>query len=166
MDSGTERHYPDEELQSYLRLARRMARRWGVSPADADDLAQEAIVRLLQSATRPERMAAWLFVVTRRLAARRHADALRRADAERHYHDLLPAPHTPTDRLLDAWHVLQSLRPAQRTLLLLVAEGYVSREIAAELHRKERDIGQLVSRARKQANALLVRRSRNSRRPS
>src|SRR5688572_20285947 len=65
-----------------IRTALRMARRWCRSSADAEDIAQEALVLLLRQARRPANLAAWLFVVVRRLSHRHQLRALACGNAE------------------------------------------------------------------------------------
>ena len=155
MDSGTDVLYSAEDVEACLCLAKRMARRWTRSHADAEDVAQDAMILLLRSGRKPERLAPWMFVVTRRVAARRSARDTRRADVERTFHDLHYCARISRDRVIDALTILTRLGRVYRLVLTRVVQGRVSREIAEELGRKERDIGQLVARARKRANAFL-----------
>lgn len=140
----------ESSLDAWLSAARRLARRWCDSTADADDVAQEAVVRLLRHNPLPCNLWGWLFVVTRRIAARAHERDVRRTHAESAFASQ-PACTGDPDLLLDIGRILASMSPRERALLLRVAEGVQSRDIAAELGCQTRDVGQLVSRARRKA---------------
>lgn len=126
-------------------------------PAAADDLVQEAFIRLLTESAAgrsPLHVRAWLFKVATNLAvsrARRQVVATRRAS------ELLPhgvAP-SPEEMLLDREAVravgdqLQGLPPHVRTALLLAAHGFSGAEIAQRIGRSELATRSLLSRHRR-----------------
>jgi RNA polymerase sigma factor (sigma-70 family) len=146
---------PDEErLAALLDLARRMASHWCRGLDEAHDVAQEAILRLLRSGAQPENPAAWLYVVTRRLAHRRHSRDLARVDAELAF--AARAQRRPDlDLWIDVGSVVSRLGERDRELLTQVVLGAVSSEIAARFGCHVRDVGQMVSRARRKARRLM-----------
>lgn len=153
--------HPDT-LEALLVIARRMARRWCSTHADAEDAAQEAIVRLWSCRAPPRNAVTWLAVVTRRLCNR---DRLRRATrhrAEELYAAALAHGHRiPLDLLLDVDRIADHLSARDRRLLQHLVEGDQTREIAASLACAYGDVGQMVSRLRSK-----VRRLRDSLRPA
>lgn len=141
------------ELDRYWSLARRMAGRWCLAPTDADDAAQEVILRLLRQNAKPVHDVAWLYVVTRRVCNRMRLLALRRQDVESSYASTLPGEHH-SDLPIDVAKILRGLPARDQVILQLIVEGVRAREIAAILGCKTRDVGQLVSRARRRARRL------------
>jgi RNA polymerase sigma factor (sigma-70 family) len=147
MDSG---HEPPD-VDRLLRIAYRMAMRWCQSPADADDVAQEAIVRYVAMATLPANPTAWLFVVIRRLSNRQRMRTRARERAELTFLEGVLDARLDTDLRLDIEVVLSSMTERQRRLLLMLLEGAQSREIAEAFGCNVRDVGQMVARARRSA---------------
>lgn len=144
------RSLSDHHIQSLLSIATRTALRWCRSAPDAEDVAQEAVLRLLEQEALPENAHTWLFVVTRRLATRSRMRELARLRAEETFAAVAPAQPRP-DVLLDVGRALTTLGPRDRRLLLRVAEGVLSNDIAAEFGCHVRDVGQMVARARRKA---------------
>jgi RNA polymerase sigma factor (sigma-70 family) len=155
--SGNDEHSADEraaarelEWWELTRIARRFARLWSNNVADAEDIAQDAILALFQQATRVRDPLAWLFTVTRHIAARRHILRQRLPIAP----DVLP---TGCSALQDdrpgvavALRLVRAdprLSPRDRVVLSLMALGYTHREIAARIGCSRSDIGQYLSRA-------------------
>jgi len=143
-----------------MTLARRMALRWCRCFADAEDVAQEAILQYFEQRAPPLNPPAWLFVVTRRLCHRRSLRDRVRARAEEVYLlERSPAPAAP-DLLIDVDAILQRLAPRDRRLILRVLEGALSREIAVEFDCKVQDVGQMVARARDKSRVLFNERKK------
>lgn len=125
--------------------------------AAADDLVQEAFVRLLTESAAgrsPLHPRAWLFRVAGNLAAsraRRHSVAVRRAP-ELVRRDVVPSPE---DLLLEREGAqslgsrLAGVPDHVRTALLLAAEGYSGAEIAERIGRSELATRSLLSRHRR-----------------
>jgi RNA polymerase sigma factor (sigma-70 family) len=156
MPSQTETSNEDH-IEHLLASARRMARRWCTTAADADDVAQDAIIRLWSSPEQPRNAMTWLAVVTRRLCNRLRLRAHVRGGAEEAFGCGIardgarpPAPEV----LLDVERILTRLEERDRRLMLRVIEGRLTGEIASELGCGTRDIGQMVSRARGKARKL------------
>lgn len=150
-DGGTK----DEEVPaSLVRTAAHMARRWCDSPADAEDVAQDAMVLLLRQLRRPVNPVAWLFVVTRRLSHRNRLRSRARLDAEQVYGISRARPGPDCDLALEARGILSRLTQRDRKLLLWVLEGTSSREIATAFGCQVRDVGTMVSRARRKAKRI------------
>jgi RNA polymerase sigma-70 factor (ECF subfamily) len=141
---------------NFSRLYRYLDRLSG-EPELAADLAQEAFVRLYRRGSLPDTPEAWLITVAmnlfrnarttqrrrRRLltvdrAARAHADPPASAD------DLAAAEETR--RLVRS--TVDAMPERERRLLLLHAEGFSYREIAAGLELHEASVGTLLARAR------------------
>ncbi len=125
-------------------------------PDVADDLLQEAFVRLLvetAAGRQPVRIRAWLFRVATNLAAtraRRQSVAARRA-AELVRRDVAPSPE---EVLLDREAAralggrIAHLPDDVRTAMLLVAHGYSGAEVAARIGRSELATRSMLSRHR------------------
>ena len=130
-----------------------MASRWCAFPAEAEDAAQEVLLRFIRQSERPRDEIAWLYVVTRRVCNRMRLRAATRADAEQFY-SASPREGMSNELLLDVARVLRRLPPRDRSLLQMVMHGLPAREIADVLGCKTRDVGQLVTRARRKARRL------------
>ena len=72
-------HY---DLRVLKPLSLKMARRWCSSPEQAEDIAQEALLRLLVCRRQVQKPNAWFYLVTRRLSARASSRIIRQAEAE------------------------------------------------------------------------------------
>ncbi len=122
----------------------------------ADDLAQEAFVRLYRRRSMPDAPAAWLVSVAMNLfrnvatATTRRQRLISVVRAEHSHAD----PAAPTDAAAESGDVrarvraaLERLSERDRSLLLLRAEGYRYSEIAAALKINPASIGTLIARA-------------------
>lgn len=125
-------------------------------PELAADLVQEAFVRLYRRGALPDRPEAWLISVAMNLFRNAAAGQGRRrrlltlARAEAVHSDPEPAP----DQVGASDDVRRAVRKAldrlalrDRHLLLLRAEGYSYRDIAAALELSEASVGTLLARA-------------------
>ena len=147
------------ELEEHRRALVGLGYRMLGSLADAEDVAQEALLRLHRQERSPDDPRAWLVRVSTRLAI----DRLREAKARREAHvgtwlpDLLV---TTADAAEDVARtesvsiallvVLESLSPAERAAFVLHdVFGYGYGELAKILERSEAAARQLVSRARR-----------------
>lgn len=127
-------------------------------PELAADLAQEAFVRLYRRGSVPDHPEAWLITVASNLfrnvksTRSRRRRLLTRARGEGVHSD---PPHSPGDasgaeasrRRVRA--ALDRLPERDRDLLLLRAEGYRYRDIAAALDLNEASVGTLLARAKR-----------------
>jgi RNA polymerase sigma factor (sigma-70 family) len=141
----------------YQRLYRYLDRVSG-DPDLAADLAQETFVRLYRRGALPDAPAAWLISVAMNLFRNAQSSASRRrrlltvARGERMHGD---APPTPEEAALAddtrgrVRRTIDRLSERERSLLLLHAEGYAYRDIAAALELNERSVGTLLARARR-----------------
>lgn len=147
---------------NFPRLFRFLDRLTG-EPDLAADLAQEAFVKLYSRGALPDRPEAWLVTVALNLlrnaksTARRHVRLLTPARAEGAHSDPGPAP----DQAAEAEAARQRVRATidrlperERELLLLSAEGYSYRDMAATLELNEASVGVLLARARAAFRAL------------
>ncbi len=140
----------------YPRLVRSIRRRLG-SADDAEDVAQEAFVRLLRET--PNDAPAWLFAVAGRLAIDQHRATTRRREAAERPHTLLrPSENGAgdfeadeqmlrTERVLAVRAVLRMLAARDRDLLMLHHDGFPYREIASRLGVAPASVGSLLTRA-------------------
>lgn len=141
---------------TFARLFRYLDRLSG-DPELAADLAQEAFVRLYRRGAMPDTPEAWLISVAMNLfrnvrTTRRRR--LRLLTAARGAHAHADPPATP-DESLAAEETRRRVRETvdrmperDRRLLLLQAEGFSYREIAAGLGLHEASVGTLLARAR------------------
>jgi len=124
----------------------------------AADLAQEAFIRLYRRGALPDAPAAWLISVAMNLlrnaksTERRRRRLLTPARSEQARADPAPAPDQgmadeDTRRRVRA--ALDGVPERERRLLLLCAEGYSYREMAAALHLNEASVGVLLARAKR-----------------
>jgi RNA polymerase sigma factor (sigma-70 family) len=124
----------------------------------AADVSQETFVRLYRRSEPPDDPAAWLITVASNLFRNARAKRSRRArllTPERGASavgDAVPAPDAAlvSDRRRAAVRAaLETIPERDRRILLLRAEGYRYREIAAALHLNETSIGTLLARAKR-----------------
>jgi RNA polymerase sigma-70 factor (ECF subfamily) len=141
---------------NFARLYRYLDRLSG-EPELADDVAQEAFVRLYRRGSLPDAPEAWLISVAMNLfrnvqtTRRRRRRLLTTERATRAHAD--PAP--PADERVVAEETRRRVRATidgmperERQLLLLQAEGFSYREIAAGLELHVASVGTLLARAR------------------
>lgn len=126
-------------------------------PEVANELAQEAFVRLYRRRPPPDEPRAWLFTVAINLArnAKTKASRQRRLlTIERSTHVLSDPPGQPgtacefdgtRDRVR---HALATLPERDRQLLLLRSEGHSYKELARAMDLNEASVGTLLSRAK------------------
>jgi RNA polymerase sigma factor (sigma-70 family) len=136
-------------LAAHQRRLRRIAARISICPDDAEDALQRAVLILLTKAPplEPERLIAWMTVVTKReaMAVRRSRERLlsppRPETADGQLPDALetspcelPGPAELAERrelVADAWAALAALKPQERLAIVLQAHGYSYAEICA-----------------------------------
>ena len=141
---------------NFARLYRVLDRLSG-DPELAGDLAQEAFVRLYRRGSLPDAPAAWLISVAMNLFRNSRATRSRRrrlltpARAAHAHADPPPAPDAAAVAEETRGRVratIDGMPERERRLLLLQAEGFSYREIAAGLDLQEASVGTLLSRAR------------------
>ena len=138
---------------------------------DADraaDIVQTAFMRLVERPPRDERIRSWLFRVATNTAfdqsrtQRRHTRLLHALSADASTGD---APHDPAhaaaqnDERRHVRAALERLSRRDRTILLMRAEGFPHREIAAAVGSSTRAIGITLLRALKKLERELLRDS-------
>jgi RNA polymerase sigma factor (sigma-70 family) len=126
-------------------------------PDLAADITQEAFVRLFRRGSLPDKPDRWLVTVALNLF-RNERSTIRRRERlrEEHAGELAPAGFSsPADRF-DALRrrgrvreALDRLPERDRELLLLRAEGYSYRDMAAVLELNEASVGTLLARAKR-----------------
>jgi RNA polymerase sigma-70 factor, ECF subfamily len=153
--------------EAYLAHApalRRYIRSLVRDPAAADDLAQEAFLRLareVQIRTAPDNVPAWLFRVGANLVASRarHAAVVARTPEPRVAGDGGPRPEVvaeDAERAAMLHGALARLARDHRRALILAAEGYRGPEIAAILGRSPLATRALLCRARSRMRSQLL----------
>ena len=160
-----ERRAPEAEFEEQRRLTFGIAYRMTGSVSDAEDIGQEAFVRLERArrdGETPDSPKAWLSTVTTRLAI----DHMRSARARRESYvgpwlpeplltdedDPGPAEHAEvTDTVSQAFLVLlETLSPVERAVFLLRdVFGYEYSQIADAVGKEEENCRQIAARARK-----------------
>jgi RNA polymerase sigma-70 factor (ECF subfamily) len=136
----------------------RLLNRLSADPDLAADLAQDAFVRLLERGWLPESPTSWLITVALNRFRNTVSKRARRRGlltAERASRVLADPPASPA-RATDTADVSARVRAAldrlterDRQMLLLCAEGYRYREIAAALGINEASVGTLLARAKR-----------------
>ncbi len=110
------------------------ARTWNVD--DAEDLVQNALLKLVDQAKRPENPVAWLCKTIRNEAISRHRKAQRRQKHETDAAREKPDWFVPGENVLfarEAAEKLDELRPEQREIVVLRIWSQLSFEEIAEL---------------------------------
>ena len=141
-------HYDLRVLKS---LSLKMARRWCSSPEQAEDIAQEALLRLLVCRHQVQKPNAWFYLVTRRLAARASSRIIRQSEAERISQTLRPSSSDLPEFFVDVKTILDMLPARDRKLLELAVSGASHRELAIHFGCQVRDVGQMLARAQQKA---------------
>jgi RNA polymerase sigma factor (sigma-70 family) len=138
----------------FHRLYRYLDRLCG-DPDLAADLAQDTFVRLHRRGSPPDRPEAWLITVATNLLRNARSTEARRARlTSRRAQELLGDPPGWSEPVTDdesrqrVRAALDQLPERERRLLLLRAEGYSYRDIAAALKLKEASVGTLLARAK------------------
>jgi RNA polymerase sigma-70 factor (ECF subfamily) len=144
-------------FESHFRRLYRYLDRLSGEPELAADLAQEAFVRLYRRGSMPDRPEAWLITVAMNLfrnarsARARRRRLLSHTRGESVHSDPPAAPGDAADARESRRRVrmaLDQLSERERRMLLLRAEGFSYRDIAAALELNEASVGTLLARAR------------------
>lgn len=147
---------------NFHRLFRYIDRQSG-DPELAADVAQDAFVRLYRRGALPDAPEAWLITVAQNLFRNARSKAARRRRlltlerAEQVLADPAPLPNASASacngdrRRVRA--ALERMPERERQMLLLRAEGYGYREIAAALGLHEASVGTLLARAKQSFRA-------------
>lgn len=155
------RSFRDDFVELYdahfTRVYRYMDRVSG-DPDLAADIAQETFIKLYQRGSIPDTPGAWLVTVAMNLFRNAHATQARR----RHLLNVVPDAATFADRAVEApasaqahalavrvRRALDRIPERERHMLLLRAEGYSYKEIAAALQIQETSVGTLLARAKR-----------------
>jgi RNA polymerase sigma-70 factor (ECF subfamily) len=146
----------------FNRLWRVMDRLSG-DPELAADCVQEAFIKLHQRGALPDAPESWLITVALNLFRNTKASGQRRrrlltlARAEGVHADPAPSPEQAAlsgDARRQVRRALERLPERERQLLLLQAEGYRYRDIAAALDLNEASVGVLLARAKRTFRAI------------
>lgn len=153
----------EKTYRDWRRTALRAAQKAGASDAWLDDIADEAVERLLTQDEPPEQPKAWLYKVATNLARERHrkepaegwgavvrTNPDRRA-GERHYPDHVQVRARTGDvrRRMQVEEVLKFVNEKEATFLVGQAAGKSLREIAIEFDTTEAVIKTTLARARR-----------------
>lgn len=165
----THRATPDDALLNdlYLTHAPGLTRWMTALTRDGEiaaDIVQEAFLRLareLAAGRRPDNAPAWLAQVARNLATSR----ARRTSTASRFEPFLDRPKTPedpanaviaTERANAVHAALADMRPVDRAVLILAAEGHHNAEIALRIGRTELATRALLCRARRRLRPVLA----------
>lgn len=119
----------------------------------ADDLAQEAFIRLLEKDVSDQGIRSWLFTVARNLVRDRSRVRSRREELLDQYDTGPSRPRRPDEaaerkeRVEAVRTALEELSERDRTMLLLREEGFKYSEIAEVVGVKPSSVGTLLARA-------------------
>lgn len=145
-------------FESQFRRVYRVLDRLSGDPELAADLAQESFVRLHQRGTLPDDPPAWLISVAMNLFRNERSSVTRRRrllSVERGARVLADPAASPLEAAeseearLRVRQVVDRLPERDQRMLLLRAEGYSYREIAAALGLNEASVGTLLARAQR-----------------
>lgn len=161
-ETGFHAHF-EELFEAHFRRLHRYLNRLSGDAELAADVAQEAFVKLYQRGSLPDAPAAWLITVAMNLfrnaakSRRRRLELLTLSRVE----GILADPPSSPDRAMEVDDSRRRVRSAldrmperERAMLLLHAEGYSYREIAAALNLNEASIGVFLARARRAFRAI------------
>jgi len=147
-----------ELFDAHFKRIYRYLNRMSGDPELAADVAQEAFVNLYRRGSLPDSPEAWLISVAMNLlrnAATTRSRRLRLLTPARGERVLGDPPPSP-DEAVEAEDSRRRVRSAldrmperERRMLLLRAEGYSYRDIAAALHLNEASVGVLLARAKR-----------------
>lgn len=154
MPAGFDHAFEQLFDNEFARVFRYLDRLSG-EPDLAADLAQEAFIRLYRRGSMPERPVPWLVTVAMNLFRNVRTSQVRRArllSGARAEMTVADPPGLPDRDESDSVRVraaLSALPERERELLLLRAEGYSYRDLAAALQLHEASIGTLLARAKR-----------------
>jgi RNA polymerase sigma factor (sigma-70 family) len=129
-----------------------LARYFGARRQDAEDVAQEALLKLVLSGDAIENPVAWLYVVVRR-QLRRRSRGMDQQASPRALTSVNPWP--AVDLSLDAHRLMARLSSRARKSLLLSVAGFSERETAARLGCSVKATEKTLHKARREARRLL-----------
>lgn len=148
--------------QLYDALHRYVYRLTGDADA-ADDVAQEAFVRLLREGPMgPKAPRPWLFRVATNLVRDRARKIERRGRLLTAHYRLGVAPDGPdlelekSETVAEVRRVLDTLKPRDRQILLMREEGFAYREIADVIGVDHRSVAMLMTRALRRFRAAFA----------
>lgn len=164
MDQSQQQDIFDEWLQAHKGILFKIIRAYAFNPYDQDDLFQEITLQLWQSI--PEfrgeaKASTWIYRVALYTASvwarkeRREPPAEDLADYE---HNLLVAAHNGDERLDWLYEQIGGLEPIDRSVCLLLLDGFSYQEMAAMLGISESHVGVKVHRLKQQ----LIRKTQES----
>lgn len=145
-------------FDGHFQRLRRYLDRLSGDPDQADDMAQEAFIRLYRRGSRPDMPEAWLIAVATNLFRNARSKQTRRERLLAKWREsdsVTDPPGSATGGLSGRGPgrrvraALDRVPERERRLLLLQAEGYSYREIAAALNLNEASVGTLLARAKR-----------------
>jgi RNA polymerase sigma factor (sigma-70 family) len=133
-------------------VALSLAHHFGARGTDAEDIAQDALLKLIAYRDTVEEPIPWLYVVVRRLQQRRnrHLEAL----ALRTLRPIDPRP--ALELLIDTRQLIRSLPPRQQRSIFLSLAGFTERETAARLGCSIKATEKTLFKARKRLRGLMA----------
>jgi RNA polymerase sigma-70 factor (ECF subfamily) len=143
-------------MEGHQGILRKIARAWAFTPEDREDLVQEMAIQVWHSVAGFRAGAAvstWVYRVALFTAIawhkreRRHAD--RRADLDDHHQAAPPPEHDPDGRRAWLRDQIARLEPIDRSLTLMLLDGFSYREMADMLGISESHVGVKIHRIKK-----------------
>ena len=147
------------QFEAHFQRVRRFIGRLSGDYELADDITQDAFVRLYRRGVLPDAPGQWLITVALNLlrnaatSRRRRGRLLTVSRGEALHSDPAPAPdHSSgaTDSRARVRAAIRKVPERERRMLLLLADGYSYREIATVLDINEASVGTLLARAKRQ----------------
>jgi len=151
-------HEFEELFHGHFHRLHRVMNRLSGEPELAADLVQEAFIKLYQRRSMPDAPAAWLITVAMnqfrntRSSSSRRRELLTLTRAEGVHADREPSPAESAeaaDERRRVRQVLDRMPEREQLLLLLQAEGYRYRELAAAIGLNAASVGVLLARAKR-----------------
>ena len=120
---GSSDSFETSDIGVLFDLARRIAARWTASAADAEDLAQEAIIRYLTAPSPPANPPAWFHVVIRRVSNRHRLRRAARESAEEAFSTQRVTGQTQSDLTIELQQLLACVNDRERRVFGLLVRS-------------------------------------------
>jgi RNA polymerase sigma-70 factor, ECF subfamily len=151
-------------VRQHIRFVWRLARHWGLSHEDADDVAQTVMITAVRlfDAIEPGRERAYLYRVTRNHARKAYRTRERRREEVTEDFSLRPAPEPQPEALLERRRAYDELcrilgrlpEKLREVFVLFELEGWTQSEISAGLGIAQGTVASRLRRARERFQRL------------
>lgn len=164
MEESTQRKIFDEWLANYRALLFKVIRAYAIHRENQDDLFQEICLQVFRSVPNfkgKSAVSTWMYRIALNTAIkwstkeRKHVDGHQQIEKVGH---VLEAKEDADDRITWLYHQIHQLNEVDRSLSLLLLEGYSYKEMAEMMGISESNIGVKLHRIKKQliSNSKLV----------